>query len=554
MPTTAKQITFEAKARARLAAGVNKLADAVSVTLGPKGRYVAIETQRSAPLVTNDGVTVARNIDLPDHIENMGAQLVKEVAIKTNDVAGDGTTTATLFAQVLVNEGLRNVTAGANALAIRNGIDKAVEVVVNRMRDNAHQVESSEQIANVGTISAGDARIGRKIADAMDIVGKEGVITVEDSSTLGIEIDAVKGMEFNKGFLSHYFVTDKQHMVCEMKDPYILITDQPIMFFAEIVKICEQVVKMKRSLLIIAEQVEGDALSQLALNKMRGAFDVCAVTAPAFGPRRKYTLEDIAALTGGQAILGESGIKLQQVGLEMLGEAKGVKVTKDSTTIIDGLGSQSDVDDRIAIIKESLKTADPGYETDKLQERLAHLAGGVAVLKVGAATEVELKERKSRIEDALQATRAAVEEGIVPGGGVAFVNAMDALDDVEVENADEQVGVNIVRKALSVPLATIAQNSGFEGAVIVEKIRDMEAGQGLNSYNGEWGDMIEMGVLDPVKVSRTALQNAASIAGLILITEATISQIPQPETIEQAIAYAAGGSVNRNTPTVVPED
>ena len=554
MPTTAKQITFEAKARARLAAGVNKLADAVSVTLGPKGRYVAIETQRSAPLVTNDGVTVARNIDLPDHIENMGAQLVKEVAIKTNDVAGDGTTTATLFAQVLVNEGLRNVTAGANALAIRNGIDKAVDAVVAKMRDNAHQVESSEQIANVGTISAGDARIGRKIADAMEIVGKEGVITVEDSSTLGIEIDAVKGMEFNKGFLSHYFVTDKQHMVCEMKDPYILITDQPIMFFAEIVKICEQVVKMKRSLLIIAEQVEGDALSQLALNKMRGAFDVCAVTAPAFGPRRKYTLEDIAALTGGQAILGESGIKLQQVGLEMLGEAKGVKVTKDSTTIIDGLGSQSDLDDRIAIIKESLKTADPGYETEKLQERLAHLAGGVAVLKVGAATEVELKERKSRIEDALQATRAAVEEGIVPGGGVAFINAIDALDNVEVENSDEQVGVNIVRKALSVPLATIAQNSGYEGAVIVEKIRDMEPGQGLNSYNGEWGDMIEMGVLDPVKVSRTALQNAASIAGLILITEATISQIPQPETIEQAIAYAAGGSVNRNTPTVVPED
>lgn len=550
----AKEITFEAEARSGLSAGVNKLADAVKVTLGPKGRYVAIEHAYKAPLITNDGVTVAQNIELPDPIENMGAQLVKEVAIKTNDVAGDGTTTATLLAQVLVNEGLRNVTAGANSLAIRNGMDKAVEAVVDYIKDHAKQVESKEQIANVGTISAGDVRIGKNISDAMDVVGKDGIISVEDSNTLGIKIDSVKGMEFNRGYLSHYFVTDKQHMACELKDPFILITDQPLIFFQEIVKICEQLVKMKRSLLVIAETVEGDALSQLALNKMRGAFDVCCVQTPAFGPRRKFTLEDIAVMTGGQAILEESGVKLQQVTIDMLGQAKSVKVTKDSCTIVDGAGSEKDVEERCELIREQLKTTAPGYETEKTQERLAHLSGGVAVLKVGAATETELKEKKSRIEDALQATRAAVQEGIVPGGGVALVNSIAALDNVEVENPDEQVGVNIVRKALSVPLATIAQNSGYEGAVIVEKIQDMEPGQGLNSYNGEWGDMIDMGILDPVKVTRSALQNASSIAGLILITEATINEIPQPSTIEDAIAYATGGKVNAMTNTAPKAD
>ena len=538
-----KIITFESKARSALSAGVNKLADAVKVTLGPKGRYVAIEHPYNPPLITNDGVTVARNIELPDHIENMGAQLVKEIAVKTNDVAGDGTTTATLLGQVMVNEGLRNVTAGANALGIRSGIDKAVQAVVDHMQAEAQEVSSKEQIANVGTISSGDVRVGQKIADAMDMVGKDGVITVEDSNKLGIEISAVKGMEFNRGYLSHYFVTDRQHEICELKDPYILITDQPIVFFQEIVKICEAVVKEKRSLLIIAEQVDGDALSQLALNKMRGAFDVCCVTAPAFGDRRKATLEDIAVMTGGRAILGESGVKLQQVTIDMLGQAKSIKVTKDSTTIVDGAGSSRAIEERCNIIKEELKTTAPGYATEKTQERLAHLSGGVAVLKVGAATETELKERKSRLDDALQATRAAVQEGIVPGGGVALANSVPVLDDVEVDNEDERVGVNIVRKALVVPLETIAQNSGYEGPVIVEKIRELDPGMGLNSATGEWGNMIDMGILDPAKVTRCALQNAASIAGLILITEATISDVPTPNTIDEAISYATGGAV-----------
>jgi chaperonin GroEL len=538
-----KIITFESEARSALSAGVNKLADAVKVTLGPKGRYVAIEHPYNPPLITNDGVTVARNIELPDHIENMGAQLVKEIAVKTNDVAGDGTTTATLLGQVMVNEGLRNVTAGANALAIRSGIDKAVQAVVDYLADVSVEVSSKEQIANVGTISSGDPRIGAKIADAMEMVGKDGVISVEDSNKLGIEISAVKGMEFNRGYLSHYFVTDRQHETCELKDPYILITDQPLVFFQEIVKVCEEVVKQKRALLIIADTVEGDALSQLALNKMRGAFNVCCVAAPAFGDRKKATLEDIAVMTGGRAILEESGVKLQQVTLDMLGQARSVKVTKDSTTIVDGAGSNKAVEERCAIIKEELKTTAPGYATEKTQERLAHLSGGVAVLKVGAATETELKERKSRLDDALQATRAAVQEGIVAGGGIALANAAPVLDKVEADNDDEQVGINIVRKSLTVPLATIAQNSGYEGAVIVEKIRDLKPGEGLDSATGKWGDMIEMGILDPAKVTRSALQNAASIAGLILITEATISKVPTPSTIDEAISYATGGAV-----------
>ena len=537
----AKNITFNTDARAKLAKGVNTLADAVTVTMGPKGRYVALQRSYGAPTITNDGVSVAKEIELEDNIENMGAQLVKEVATKTNDTVGDGTTTATLLAQAIVNDGLRNVAAGANPLAIRRGIDKAVNAAVAEMKAQAKPVETKDQIASVGTISAGDPQVGEKIAQAMEVVGKDGVITVEDSQTFDITIDTVEGMQFDKGYVSAYFVTDNDRMEAVMKDPYILITDQKISNVQDIMPVLEAVQRTGKGLLIIAEDVEGEALPTLVLNKIRGALNVCAVKAPGYGDRRKRMLEDIAVLTGGQAALDELGIKVADITADMLGTAKSVTISKDNTTIVGGAGSKEAIDARIAQIKGELEHTDSDFDREKLQERLAKLSGGVAVIKVGAATETELKEIKHRVEDALQATRAAVEEGIVAGGGVAFMDAAPALDKVEIDDPEEKIGVDIVKKALTAPVATIAKNAGFEGAVVVDKVATLPTGEGLNSATGEWGNMIEMGVLDPVKVSRVTLQNAASVASLILITEATVTDVPKNTQLEDAIAAATAG-------------
>lgn len=537
----AKNITFNTDARAKLAKGVNTLADAVTVTMGPKGRYVALQRTFGAPTITNDGVSVAKEIELEDNIENMGAQLVKEVATKTNDTVGDGTTTATLLAQAIVNDGLRNVAAGANPLAIRRGIDKAVNAAVAEMKKQAKPVETKEQIASVGTISAGDPEVGEKIAEAMEVVGKDGVITVEDSQTFDITIDTVEGMQFDKGYVSAYFVTDNDRMEAVMKDPFILITDQKISSVQDIMPVLEAVQRAGRGLLIIAEDIDGEALPTLVLNKIRGALNVCAVKAPGYGDRRKRILEDIAILTGGQAALDELGVKVADITADMLGTAKSVTISKDNTVIVGGAGSKEAIDARIAQIKGEMENTTSDFDREKLQERLAKLSGGVAVIKVGAATESELKEIKHRVEDALQATRAAVEEGIVAGGGVAFMDAVPALDAVEIDDPEEKIGVDIVKKALTAPVATIAKNAGFEGAVVVDKVAELPAGQGLNSANGEWGDMIEMGVLDPVKVSRVTLQNAASVASLILITEATVSDVPKNTQLEDAIAAATAG-------------
>ena len=537
----AKNIMFGTDARAKLAKGVNTLADAVTATMGPKGRYVALQRTFGAPTITNDGVSVAKEIELEDNIENMGAQLVKEVATKTNDTVGDGTTTATLLAQAIVNDGLRNVAAGANPLAIRRGIDKAVNAAVAEMKKQAKPVETKEQIASVGTISAGDPEVGEKIAEAMEVVGKDGVITVEDSQTFDITIDTVEGMQFDKGYVSAYFVTDNDRMEAVMKDPYILITDQKISSVQDIMPVLEAVQRAGRGLLIIAEDIDGEALPTLVLNKIRGALNVCAVKAPGYGDRRKRILEDIAVLTGGQAALDELGVKVADITADMLGTAKSVTISKDNTVVVGGAGSKEAIDARIAQIKGEMENTTSDFDREKLQERLAKLSGGVAVIKVGAATESELKEIKHRVEDALQATRAAVEEGIVAGGGVAFMDAAPALDAVELDDPEEKIGVDIVKKALTAPVATIAKNAGFEGAVVVDKVAELPAGQGLNSANGEWGDMIEMGVLDPVKVSRVTLQNAASVASLILITEATVSDVPKNTQLEDAIAAATAG-------------
>ena len=535
----AKDILFGTDARAKLAKGVNTLADAVTTTMGPKGRYVALQRSYGAPTITNDGVSIAKEIELKDPIENMGAQLVKEVATKTNDAVGDGTTTATLLAQVIVNEGLRNVAAGANPIAIRRGVDKAVNAVVEEMRKNAQEVSTKKQIASVGTISASDPEIGNKISDAMEVVGKDGVITVEESQTFGIDIDTVEGMQFDKGYISPYFSTNNETMTAELDSPYILMTDQKVSNIQDILPILEAVQKQGAPLLIIAEDVDGEALATLILNKLRGVLNVCAVKAPGYGDRRKRMLEDIAILTGGQVAMKELGVQLTDVTAEMLGRAKSVKISKDDTTIVGGAGSKEAIDERIAQIKAEYDVTTSDFDKEKLQERLAKLAGGVAVIKVGAATEVELKEIKHRIEDALQATRAAVEEGIVAGGGVAFLEASKVLDGVETVDSDEKIGVEIVRKALEAPVKTIANNAGFEGSVVAEKIKGLPAGQGLDSATGEYGDMIEMGVLDPVKVCRVTLQNAASVASLILITEATVSDEPKNTTIEEAISAAA---------------
>ncbi len=535
----AKDVKFNEDARGALAAGAHKLSDAVKVTLGPKGRYVALEKSYGAPLVTNDGVTVAKEIELENPVENMGAQLVREVAVKANDVAGDGTTTATLLTDALVSEGLRNVAAGADALGIRRGINKAVDAVVDSIKSDAIEVSGKDQIANVGTISAGDEQIGEKIAEAMDLVGKDGAISVEESQTFGIELEHVEGMQYDRGYISPYMATDMEKMEAVMKDPYILLTDQKISNIQDLVPLLETVMKSGRPLFIVAEDVDGEALATILLNKIRGTFNCVAIKAPGFGDRRKRILEDIATVTGAQVIDKDFGMTLADATVEMLGHAKSVKVDKDNTLIVDGTGDKKAIDDRKDSIKGELDRCDSDFDREKLQERLAKLTGGVAVLRVGAATESELKEKKSRIEDALQATRAAVEEGIVAGGGVALVDALPALDKVSCGDKDEEVGVAIVRKALEAPMRVIAQNAGFEGSVVVEKVKGLKKGEGLNSANGEYGDMIKMGVNDPVKVTRTALQSAASVANLILITDCTVNEIPKDPDPNAAAATAA---------------
>ena len=535
----AKAIHFDADARSGLARGVTKLADAVKVTLGPKGRYVALEKSYGAPTITNDGVTVAKDIELEDPIENMGAQLVREVAVKTNDVAGDGTTTATLLADVIVAEGIKNVTAGSDALAIRRGIDKATEAVVEEIKKNSTPVSTKEQIAAVGTISAGDPEIGEKIAEAMGAVGNDGAISVEDSQTFGLEMEVVEGMSYDRGYISPYMVTDANKMEAVLKDPYIMLTDQKVSSVQDMIPLLEEVMRSQRPLFIIAEDVDGEALSTILLNKLRGTLNCVCVKAPGFGDRRKRILEDIAAVTGAQVIDKDFGMTLADANVQAMGTAKTVKVSKDDFLIVDGAGEKAKIQDRVHQIETELENCDSDFDREKLQERKAKLAGGVGVLKVGAATESELKEKKSRIEDALQSTRAAVEEGIVAGGGVALVNAIKVLDDVNAEG-DEQIGVEIMRHAMEAPLRAIATNAGYEGSVEVAEVKKADPGVGRNYKNDEWGDMIKMGVNDPVKVTRTALQSAASVASLILITEATVNDIPKdPDPSEMAAAAAA---------------
>ena len=532
----AKILSFSEEARRRLERGVNTLADAVKVTLGPKGRNVVIDKKWGAPTITKDGVTVAREIELEDPYENMGAQLAKEVATKTNDVAGDGTTTATVLAQAIVKEGLRNVAAGANPMALKRGIDKAVEHVVAAISDQAREIETQAEIAQVASISANnDSTIGSILADAMDKVGKDGVITVEESQTFGMELDFVEGMQFDKGYISPYMVTDTDRMEVVFEDPYILIANQKISAVQDLLPVLEKVMQAGRPLVIIAEDLEGEALATVVVNKIRGTFQSAAVKAPGFGERRKAMLQDIAILTGGQVISEEVGLKLESTTLDLMGRARKVVITKDDTTIVEGAGAEADIKGRVSQIKAEIEKTDSDWDREKLQERLAKLSGGVAVVKVGAATETELKEVKHRIEDALSATRAAVEEGIVAGGGTALLQAEKGLDGLKVDG-DEATGARIIKAALSAPLYWIAANAGHEGSVVVEKVRGMAAGSGLNALTGEYEDLLKAGVIDPAKVPRSALQNAASIAGLLLPPEALVADKPEPKE-----AAAAGG-------------
>jgi len=524
----AKEITYDEEARRLLEEGVNKLANTVKVTLGPKGRNVVLEKKFGAPVITNDGVTIAREIELEDVWENCGAQLAKEVATKTNDVAGDGTTTATVLAQSMVREGLRNVAAGANPMALKRGIDRAVEMVVDEIKKMAKEVETKEEISRVAAISADSDEVGQIIADAMDKVGKDGVITVEESQTFGMSFEVVEGMQFDKGYLSPYMVTDPERMEAVLDEPYILIANQKISAIADLLPVLEKVMQAGKPLLVIAEDVEGEALATLVVNKIRGTFQSVAVKAPGFGDRRKAMLQDIAIVTGGQSISEELGIKLENVTLDMLGRARQVKVSKEDTIIVEGQGSPEDIKGRINQIKAEIEKSDSDFDREKLQERLAKLSGGVAVIKVGAATEVELKEKKHRIEDALSATKAAVEEGIVAGGGVVLVNAIDAIKTDEL-NGDERTGAEIVKRALEEPLRQIANNAGAEGSVVVEKVKSLKKGHGFNAINGEYVDMAKEGIIDPAKVTRSALQNAASIAGLLLTTEAVVAEKPEEE-------------------------
>jgi len=525
----AKILSFHEDARRRLERGVNKLADAVKITLGPKGRNVVIDKKWGAPTITKDGVTVAREIELEDAYENMGAQLAKEVATKTNDVAGDGTTTATVLAQAIVKEGLRNVAAGANPMILKRGIDKAVEYVVAEIAKSSREIETQDEIAQIASISANnDTTIGKILADAMDKVGKDGVITVEESQTFGMELDFVEGMQFDKGYISPYMVTDPERMEVVFEDPYILIANSKISAVQDLLPLLEKVMQGGRPLVMIAEDLEGEALATVVVNKIRGTFQSAAVKAPGFGERRKAMLQDIAILTGGQVISEEVGLKLESATLDLLGKARKVVITKDETTIVEGAGSDDDIKGRINQIKAEIEKTDSDWDREKLQERLAKLSGGVAVVKVGAATETELKEVKHRIEDALSATRAAVEEGIVAGGGTALIQSEAGIDKLELDG-DEATGARIIRQALSAPLYWIASNAGLEGSVVVERVRNMEAGHGLNALTGDYEDLMKAGIIDPAKVTRSALQNAASIAGLLLTTEALIADKPEPE-------------------------
>ncbi len=527
----AKQLLFGEEARRKLEKGVNTLADAVKVTLGPKGRNVVLDKKFGSPTITNDGVTIAREIELEDPFENMGAQLVKEVATKTNDIAGDGTTTATVMAQAMIREGLKNVAAGANPMMMKKGIEKAVADAVEAIRSIAKPIEDKESIAHVAAVSAGDEEIGRLIAEAMDKVGKEGVITVEESQTFGTTLESEEGMQFDRGYVSPYMVTDTERMEAVLEEPFILITDKKINVIQEILPVLEKVLQTGKPLLIIAEDIEGEALATLIVNKLRGTLNVVAVKAPGFGDRREAMLGDIAVLTGGQVISEKAGMKLENANLNLLGRADKVRVTKENTTIVGGKGAQEAIKGRITQIKAEIEESTSDYDKEKLQERLAKLAGGVAVIRVGAATETELKEKKHRIEDALSATRAAVEEGIVPGGGVTLIHAAKALEKTENEapTGDVKTGVSIVRKALIEPLKQIAANAGVEGAVVVEHVSSLPFGQGYNAATGEYVDMIKAGIVDPAKVTRSALQNAASIAGMLLTTESLITDIPEKE-------------------------
>ncbi|MBZ9988890.1 chaperonin GroEL [Mesorhizobium sp. BH1-1-5] len=539
----AKEVKFHSDARERMLRGVNILADAVKVTLGPKGRNVVIDKSFGAPRITKDGVTVAKEIELEDKFENMGAQMVREVASKTNDLAGDGTTTATVLAQAIVREGAKAVASGMNPMDLKRGIDKAVDAVVVELKTNARKITRNDEIAQVGTISAnGDAEIGRFLAEAMEKVGNEGVITVEEAKTAETELEVVEGMQFDRGYLSPYFITNQDKMRVELDEPYVLIHEKKLGNLQALLPVLEAVVQSGKPLLIIAEDVEGEALATLVVNKLRGGLKVAAIKAPGFGDRRKAMLEDIAILTGGTAISEDLGIKLENVTLEMLGRAKKVAIEKENTTIVDGAGKKEEIQGRVAHIKAQIEETTSDYDREKLQERLAKLAGGVAVIRVGGATEVEVKEKKDRVDDALHATRAAVEEGILPGGGVALLRAAKALDAVAVDNADQRYGVDIVRRAIEAPARQIAENAGSEGSIIVGKLREKtDFAFGWNAQTGEYGDLYKQGVIDPAKVVRTALQDAASVAGLLVTTEAMVAEKPKKET---APAVPAGAGMD----------
>ena len=522
-----KEIKFSSDARSAMVRGVDILADTVKVTLGPKGRNVVLEKSFGSPLITNDGVTIAKEIELEDHFENMGAKLVSEVASKTNDIAGDGTTTATVLTQAIVREGIKNVTAGANPIGIRRGIETAVTAAVEALKNNAIPVANKEAIAQVAAVSSRSEKVGEYISEAMEKVGKDGVITIEESRGMETELEVVEGMQFDRGYLSQYMVTDSEKMVADLENPYILITDKKISNIQEILPLLESILQSNRPLLIIADDVDGEALPTLVLNKIRGTFNVVAVKAPGFGDRRKAMLEDIAILTGGTVITEDLGLELKDATIEALGQAARVTVDKDSTVIVEGAGNPEAISHRVAVIKSQIETTTSEFDREKLQERLAKLSGGVAVIKVGAATETELKEMKLRIEDALNATRAAVEEGIVAGGGTALVNVIPAVADLEL-TGDEATGRNIVLRALEEPVRQIAHNAGFEGSIVIDRLKNAELGTGFNAATGEWVNMIEEGIIDPVKVSRSALQNAASVASLILTTEAVVANKPEP--------------------------
>ena len=523
----AKDIKFSADARSSMVRGVDILANTVKVTLGPKGRNVVLEKSFGSPLITNDGVTIAKEIELEDHFENMGAKLVSEVASKTNDIAGDGTTTATVLTQAIVREGIKNVTAGANPIGIRRGIEAAVATAVEALKSNSVPVSNKEAIAQVAAVSSRSEKVGEYISEAMEKVGNDGVITIEESKGMETELDVVEGMQFDRGYLSQYMVTDNEKMVAELDNPYILITDKEISNIQEILPLLENILKTNRPLLIVADDVDGEALPTLVLNKIRGTFNVVAVKAPGFGDRRKAMLEDIAILTGGTVITDDLGLELKDATIEALGQASKVTVDKDSTVIVEGSGNPEAISNRVAVIKSQIESSTSEFDREKLQERLAKLSGGVAVIKVGAATETELKEMKLRIEDALNATRAAVEEGIVSGGGTAYINVLDAVAGLELAG-DEATGRNIVLRALEEPVRQIALNAGFEGSIVIDRLKNSEVGTGFNAATGEWVNMIEAGIIDPVKVTRSALQNAASVASLILTTEAVVANQPEP--------------------------